>query len=127
MYGFSCYAKSDIGVNLLFAKAKTAPAKSKSLPTLELLAVFLALKCLPTILNALTVKIESITICVDAQVVLSWVLTGNIKTKNVFANNRLKDIMVFLKQVETNYGVTCKFKYVPTEHNPADLLTRGTN
>ena len=88
IYGFNCYSESNtpkgLDCNLLFAKCKVAPDKNKSLPTLELLSVFLAMKCLPTLISSLQGKtIKNITICVDAQIVLSWVLTGNIKSKTM--------------------------------------------
>ena len=39
--------------------------------------------------------------------------------------NRIKDISVFLKALSDNYGVPVKFKYVKSEDNPCDLITRG--
>ena len=129
VYGFSCYCKGEIdGVtqsNLLFAKAKNAPTKSKSIPTLELLSVFLAMKCLPTILNSMQNKVKNVTLCVDAQIVLSWILSKNVKSKNIFAKNRVKDISGFREEYYNKFNLQCKFKYVPTLENPADLLTRG--
>ena len=82
MYGFSCYARfsegSEVKTNLLYAKSKCAPNKGKSLPTLELLSVFLAMKCIPTLISGLrsTCRITDVIICVDSQVALSWILTG---------------------------------------------------
>ena len=71
-YGFAAYNVQDGKSSLVFAKAKVVPIKSKSLPTLELLSVFLAIKCLPTLLNAYSQRmIHNITISVDAQVVLA--------------------------------------------------------
>ena len=129
IYGFCCYTESTFDsqrrFNLVFAKAKSAPLKSKSLPTLELMAVFLALKCLPSILSALNCQIRSLTISVDAQIVLSWILTSNVKTKNVFARNRIIDISNLRAELKTKYALTCNFTYLPSEENPADLLTRG--
>ena len=94
--GFNCYANGAVNgkleTNLIFAKSKNAPTKTKSLPTLELLSVFLAFKCLDSILNAVTGKIDSIIICVDAQIVLSWILSKCVESKNLFASNRVKDI-----------------------------------
>ena len=51
-YGFSVYSVKNSLSHLLFSKAKMAPMKPKSLLTLELLAVFLAIKCLLPLLKA---------------------------------------------------------------------------
>ena len=129
-YGFSCYARysegDEVKTNSLFANSKNAPQKKKSLPTLELLGVFLAFKCLPTILKAVNDVITGdVTICVDAQVVLSWLLTEKVKAKNVFAKNRIKDISVAKKLIYDQSKLNVVYKYVPTNENPADMLTRG--
>ena len=50
--GFAAYCLQDGEFHLVFAKAKVAPMKPKSLPMLELLAVFLAIKSLLTLLKA---------------------------------------------------------------------------
>ena len=80
------------GHNRFFSKVKKPPSKSKSLPTLELLSAFLALKCMPTIINNLTDrKISEVNVCVDAQVVMSWILLKNDKNKNNFAHYRVAE------------------------------------
>ena len=84
------------------------------------------MKCLSLIIQSIdTARVLNVTICVDAQVVLSWILTGNVKSKNVFASNRVKDITLLREEILSNHGIKCNFKYVPSENNPADLLTRG--
>ena len=67
----------------------------------------------------------SLTICVNAQIVLSWILTSNVKTSNLFARNRVKDIDSMREQIKNKIDLTCKFTYLETNCNPADLLTRG--
>lgn len=107
--------------------------KPKSLPTLELLAVFLAIKCLLLLLNAYSrIKIRDILISVAAQDVLSWLVFDNIKTKNEFVKNRLKDMIGELKEKKS---LSAKFKYVHTEQNswlphkrdnPAKILAKSS-
>ena len=80
-------------LKLFFAKTKVAPVKSKLLPSLELLAVFIAFKALHFVVRGYSVAvITDIYIFVDAQVVLPWLLKDNIKIENIFTGNRVKDI-----------------------------------
>lgn len=126
-FGFAAYVWQKGCAKLIFAKAKVAPLVKRTLPTLELLSVFLAFKCVPNMLRALPdSSISDIVVAVDAQVALSWLLTNDIKTKNVFVGNRLKDIHAGIAKLR-NGGVHVSFKYVNTNDNPADLITRGVS
>ena len=51
-YGFALYNVQDNKSNLMFAKAKVTPIKPRGLPTLELLSVFLGVKCLHLLLDS---------------------------------------------------------------------------
>ena len=100
--------------------------KPKTLPMVELLAVYSAIKSLATLLKSYSnIYFESVCVLVDAQVVLSWLLTENIKANCLFPKKRLKDIQEMRKQLHKEFAMDIKFKYVPSEDNPADLLTRG--
>lgn len=99
--------------------------KSKSLPTLELLAVYAAYKCLLNLLKVSNLKINTINFGIDSQIVISWILNGKVKVKNIFANNRIKDIQGFDSQISEESNLKCKLNYVKSSDNPADLLTRG--
>ena len=52
-YGFVCYVVNEQTgtASNIFSKCKSAPLKSKTLPTLEFLSFFLAFKCSFSILN----------------------------------------------------------------------------
>ena len=124
-YGYVAYAKQDV-TNFIFSKCKTAPIKEKTLPTLELLSVFLALQGLINILkNFKNVKFNNVYVAVDAQIVLSWILSEITKCKRPFVANRIKDIKKMQRDILSEFNVDIQFKYVPTAENPADLLTRG--
>src|SRR5678816_4210469 len=71
-YGFVVYVSSAAeGPNLLWSKGKIAPAKGRTLPCLELLSVFLGLKCLPQMLSGLSgVKFKELNIFSDSQITL---------------------------------------------------------
>ena len=125
-YGFVAYGVQEGKSNFLFARPKGVPSDPKSLPTLELLSVFLAVKGLFSLLKTYQkLKINKIVIAVDAQVVLSWLVTDVVKTKNQFALNRIKDIHRILRDLKIKFKIPISFKYIPTDQNPADLLTRG--
>ena len=62
----------------------------------------------------------------DSQVVLQWILSDPAKCKKkVFVANRLKDIKRFEAEILNDYNIQINYRYVPTNSNPADLLTRG--
>ena len=62
----------------------------------------------------------------DSQVALSWIFNGFTNSnKNVFVNNRLKDINICKSEILKAYKMEPRFHYVPTVDNPSDLLTRG--
>lgn len=128
-YGFSVYALTErdgVSANLVFSKNKIAPLKKKTLPTLELLGVYLAFKCIFNLMNSLgRVPVLSVIFATDSQIVLSWLLNGKVKAKNIFASNRVKDVLSLKRKFEADFGLVPEFKYVPTDLNPADLLTRG--
>lgn len=125
-YGMAVYIVQGGRSSLLFAKAKVAPMKDKTLPVLELMAVFLAFKCLPSILDNCEGFIPTnLCVATDAQVVLSWLLSQTMASNNIFARNRLRDVLMMKTELETRYGLQIFFKYVNTQSNPADLITRG--
>ena len=125
-YGFAANYVQDKKSALIFAKARVAPAKDRTLPTLELMAVFLALKYLPTILDGCKgVCPSGLCVAKDAQVVLSWTFSETIASKNIFARNSLTGILQMCLDLETEYGIKPTFRYVSTTENLADLITRG--
>lgn len=111
--------------HLIFAKAKVASMKTKTFPTLKLLFVYLALKCLSLVLkNYKKIYSKNIYVAVDTQVVLSWILSQSIRGKNIFTENCLTEIIHMLNQDTYQFSVGLVFKYVPSAKNPADLITR---
>ena len=61
----------------------------------------------------------------DSQIVLQWLLAHSISTKNIFTRNCLRDIRLFKDNLLRDYGYSINLKYVRSEENPGDLLTRG--
>ena len=111
---------------MFFSKVKASPLKERTLPTLELLAVQLALKCFLTIFNdglMKDVSFSDINFFVDSQVVLSWILTCKAPKKNIFVNNILKEIDSMLNQIKSKF-VKVNLAYVPSQFNLADLVMK---
>ena len=116
----------DAKRHLFFSKVEASPLKERTLPTLELLAVQLALKCFVTIFNDGLMKdvtFSDINLFVDSQEVLSWVLTCKAPKKNVFVNDRLKEIDAMMNQIKSKF-VKVNLAYVPSLYNLADLVTK---
>ena len=126
-YSFSVYVTgNNTSPYILMSKSKIAPVKGRTLPQLELLSVFLGLKCLPQILSSFNgVKFKTIRLFSDSQITLSWVINKNKKFKQVFVKNRVQDIKSIINSVGEKYNLNITLHYVRSEENPADLLTRG--
>ena len=124
-YGFLVYLLNHQS-NFIFSKAKVAPLKQRSIPSLELLAVYLAFKCIFSILASYDqILFKNIYFFIDAQVVISWIVSKNFKTKQSFIKNRVSDIHQMKNEISKKYDVNILFKYINTAENPADLITRG--
>ena len=108
------------------AKIRVAPLKivgreKPTIPLMELMAALLGVQLATTIINAMKkarVDITEVTMWCDNQPVLFWIdeLEPN-KCKVI--RNRVNKIQSFTRQYQAAW------RYVPTDQNPADLLTRG--
>lgn len=90
------------------------------------MTVFLELKCLPTILDSCKVFLPSnFYVVMDAQVILSWILSQSMASKNIFARNRLKYILQTSRGLDSHYGLRPHFMYGAIMQNDVDLITIG--
>ena len=125
-FGCAIYVVQGQNSSLLFSKVKVSPIKQRTLPTLELLAAQLSLTCLKTIFDDGLISpslLESIVIFVDSQVALSWILGNKILKKNIFVNNRLREISALLDCIKCKIGQV-SFSYIPSLYNQADFVTK---
>ena len=98
-YGFAVYLVQGSRSPRKFSKAKVTPTVAKSLPTLKLLSVYLALKCLKNVCEVFCrLDIKNLYVAVDTQIVLAWLLSTKVNRKNIFVANRLKDIGLLKKK-----------------------------
>ena len=103
----------------LMVKAFVAPLKKKSIPRLELMGCLSLARLYSTCKEAL--QFAEISHCkkvfwIDSQTVLTWLKTSPRKFKP-FVSVRVAEIQ------ETIGSEACK--YIRSDHNPADVLTRG--
>lgn len=117
-YGACIYAvfadDSGLRANLLCSKSRVAPLKTITIPKLELCGATLLAQLMHDIS---LMRFSSTYYCwCDSTVVLAWI-NSQPASFNVFVANRLSAIQ------ELAAGMT--WLHVPTNLNPADLLSRG--
>ena len=116
-------------VSLVIAKSRLAPLKSRStsstlaggltVPRLELMAGLLTSRLLVFARNALNLPDRTEFTCYsDSKIALAWI-QGDLRRWQPFVANRVKDIL--------KAAPASRWKYCPTDMNPADLLTRGVS
>ena len=115
-YGVAVYAVFENGSHLITAKARVAPIKPLTIPKMELTAALLAARLIKYICEAYSaeLKFSHLYIWSDSQITLHWVNTRD-RGLPVYVQNRVNEIHQLMPSVI--------FKYVPTDDNPADLIT----
>lgn len=103
---------------LLFAKTRLAPVKSKdgkatsiTLPRLELLGVAIGSRAAKFCKEELDLQLTNITLWTDARCVLHWLKSS--KPLSVFVSNRVAEIRTCTEFMS--------FRHVPGDCNPVDI------
>ncbi|XP_053698904.1 uncharacterized protein LOC128745859 [Sabethes cyaneus] len=120
-YGACVFVRSvvpgtEVVMRLLCAKSKIVPKNVLTIPRKELLAARLLHHLVKKILSALTTAFEEIVLWSDSQIVLAW-LQKTPSRLDVFVANRVNEIIAS--------GERFRWRYVSTNHNPADVVSRG--
>ena len=118
-YGSCVYIVCGTVSRLVMARARVAPMRGLTVPKLELTAALVAARLIKFVYQAFEVELnlDGIYLWSDSQIVLHWLRSQ--KSLPVFMKNRVDEIHSLLPDVV--------YRYVPTDQNPADILSRGVS
>ena len=116
-YDGSVYLVQGRNSNLVMAKTRPTPLKTKTLPQLELIAVVVGARLATFVRKSINSKlsIQDVHYWSVSQITLHWLMSK--KKKTTFIRKRVDELL--------NLSNTNNWHYCPTNHNAADLLTRG--
>ncbi|GFT83134.1 uncharacterized protein TNCV_629571 [Trichonephila clavipes] len=120
-YGAVVYCKSITSdrkmlVHLIASKSRVAPTKQTTIPRLELSAAVLLAKLVHRVKQALKLNVTNTFLWSDSMIVLSWIRKESYQLKT-FVANRIATIQEMTSSEQ--------WRYVATEDNPADFVSRG--
>lgn len=121
-YGACIYVRcvdsfGNVRVSLLSSKSKVAPLTAQTIAKLELCAAELLVELWHSIKDTIEIDIEKTIFWSDSKIVLSWIRIIS-RQLNVFVAHRVAKIQELT-------GLEDEWRHVPTQDNPADLLSRG--
>ncbi|GBP39307.1 hypothetical protein EVAR_20535_1 [Eumeta japonica] len=125
-YGAAVYLRvvdssGRVKLSLMMAKSRVAPIKTKlTIPKLELCGAALVTKILDNVFYSIrdNVEIHDMVCWTDSTIVLSWLQTPP-HLLQTFEGNRVSRII--------NCGFKIKWRHLPSQMNPADVISRGCN
>ncbi|XP_062711767.1 uncharacterized protein LOC134289632 [Aedes albopictus] len=112
---FRATIMGKVHVMLVMAKAKIAPLKSLSVPRLELMGALLGARLAKAVKEYHTLSIARRVMWTDSQTTLAWV-RSQYRHYRPFVAFRVGEILSKTEATE--------WRYVPTQHNPADDATK---
>nr|XP_022908285.1 uncharacterized protein LOC111419670 [Onthophagus taurus] len=120
-YGACVYLRAtnsynNCSVQLVCAKSRVAPIKPTTVPRLVLLGALLLTDLVNKVRTALNLEIKRVVYWTDSSVLIGWLGTDPSKL-HTFVGNRIARILDLSRASD--------WRYVSTEHNPADPVSRG--
>lgn len=122
-YGACVYIRSindkgEHSVRLLMAKSRVAPIKPTTIPRLELCGAVVGSRLYEKVATSLRVTISRVYCWTDSTIVLGWLQMLPTKLQP-FVRNRVAEVL--------DKAGNCTWRHVPTDQNPADLISRGVD
>lgn len=120
-YGSVAYLRTEgsggkVEVAFLTARSRVAPKRQQSIPRLELCAAVTGAQLAVLLQRELTLVLHGVVLWTDSTTVLTWLQSDSCRFK-VFVGTRVAEI-----QELTDAQA---WRYVDSENNPADDITRG--
>ncbi len=106
----------QINIGFILGKTKLTPKNEPTIPRLELCAAVLAVEVAELVVQEIDFKLDAITFYCDSKIVLGYIYNET-KRFYVYVHNRVQRIRQSLKPKQ--------WRYIPTEHNPADIASRS--
>ena len=108
--------RGRVHVSFVMARSRVAPKKQLSIPRLELCAALTGAQLAKLQHTEMTLSIHKTILLSDSTTVLHWIQSDSQHYK-VFVGTRIAEIQELVG--------TDSWRYVPSEENPADDITRG--
>ncbi len=118
VYVRAMHSDSQVSVHIVLAKSKVAPIEPQTIPKLELAAAGLLTKLLQTVQSELNIVSSSVFAWSDSTIALGWIRTPPVKLKTYVANR----VVQITEALSPSH-----WRHVPSQHNPADVASRGTS
>ncbi len=120
-FGYTCflrtlYEDNSVDVSLVLANARLAPLEARTIPRLELMAATHSLDSLKLVNGVYKLPPEDIHWYSDSATTLAWIHAESREYK-IFVAQRAS-------RIQRNTLVS-NWHHVPTDHNPADIVSRG--
>ena len=113
----TCQCQSGaVFCNLIMSRARLTPIKATTIPRIELCAAHLAARSDSIVKQALDIPLQTSCFWSDSQVVLAYIHSNSHRFKTFVANR--------VSQIHAVSHAT-QWRYVPSDCNPADVLSRG--
>ena len=116
VYARCTYADGSFSSKIVAAKTRVAPNTATSIPRLELMGAVIGVRLASRVAKVLEIPMSSSIFWSDSLNVLWWI-RGRSREFKPFVANRIGEI-----QTSTDPE---QWKYIPTDQNPADILSRG--